>query len=115
MRRVALCEACVTLPSKTGPGFELESGQHTKGKGKLSPPRGGDIGSHFVLEHHEFPDDKTYPLTSKNRIPGSVTPHVFTTDSTVGGYRSSEVVLACYLDNSGRFRHPSFCKWFTHE
>ncbi|NQT82397.1 hypothetical protein HQ563_05200 [bacterium] len=57
-------------------------------------PEDGQIGADFVLEDHEFRDDKTSSLTGKNQIPGFVTHDIFATDVHILDYRPEEGVFA---------------------
>ena len=64
----------------------------------ISAPEGGDISSDFVLENHKSLGDTGRPLTDKNRITGSVTPHAFVTDCERVCYKSPRDVFAFILD-----------------
>lgn len=63
-------------------------------------PEDGGIRSDFVLEDHEFRDDKTCSLTGKNQIPGFVTHDIFATDVHIVDYRPEEGVFDIVLDDN---------------
>lgn len=54
----------------------------------------------FVPEDREIVGDKTRALTTKNRIPGSVTPNAFVTASRFVDYEPTKRVFAILLDDS---------------
>ena len=58
-----------------------------------------EIGSHFLLENHEFLGDKTCHLMTKNRIPGSVTPCAFVTAAHIVCYEPAKRVSSTMLDD----------------
>jgi hypothetical protein len=78
------------LPPETGPGFELESGQHTKRKEKLSALRDARSGLDFVLESPEFQDRKRCSLMGKNRFLESVTVDVVVIECRVSYYDTNK-------------------------
>jgi hypothetical protein len=53
-----------------------------------------------MLEHPEFPDDKTRPLMAKNRIGGSVGQCVFAAVVHIGNYQPAKGNSATVLDLS---------------
>jgi hypothetical protein len=53
-----------------------------------------------VLEDHEFLGEKKCRLTTRNRIPGSVTPCAFVTAAETVGYEPAKRVSSTVLDDS---------------
>lgn len=54
-----------------------------------------------VLKSQEFLGDQTFSLTSKNRIPGSVTLDAFVTDAYISAYELAKCTFAFVLHHEG--------------
>ncbi|MDP2897983.1 MAG: hypothetical protein Q8Q12_15725 [bacterium] len=54
-----------------------------------------------VLKSQEFLGDQTFSLTSKNRIPGSVTLDAFVTDAYISAYELAKYTFAFVLHPPG--------------
>ena len=78
------------MPSKTGLGFKLGPGQHTKRKQKLSALRDAETGSDFVFENREFLKRKKRCLMGENRFRELVTVGVVLIECRVGNYDTSK-------------------------
>jgi len=91
------------LPLQTHRGRLGETGNarliDSEGNASTVPEDGG-IRSDFVLEENEFLGDKTPLLTTKNRIPGSVTVNALPTNDKVASCEVAKGIFAIQLDQA---------------